>query len=75
MSDVSLIIRCKYCGSEIKVAKGELLKPPTPNENRWWAGNNPPNPTKIRLEGVCDAHQIGNQDTLASFTPRPQKDE
>jgi hypothetical protein len=69
MSDVSVIIRCHYCGSEIKVGNGELLKPPTPDENSWWAGTNPPNPTKIRLNGTCDAHVIGNQDTFTS--PRP----
>jgi hypothetical protein len=73
MSPVSVIIRCQYCGSEIKVGSGELLKPPAPNENLWWAGNNPPNPKKIRLKGICDAHEIGNQDTFASFPPTPQK--
>ena len=73
MSDVSVIIRCHYCGSEVKVGNGELLKPPTANENVWWAGSDPPNPTKIRLKGVCDAHEIGNQDSSASFTPTPQK--
>jgi hypothetical protein len=71
-TDVSVIIRCQYCGSEIKVGNGELLKPPTPNENVWWAGSNPPNPTKIRLKGVCDAHEIGNQDFSASFPTTPQ---
>jgi hypothetical protein len=69
MADVSLLVRCRYCGAEVKVANGQLLKPPNTKLDVWWVGENPPNPTKIRLTGICDAHEIGNQDSSTSLSP------
>jgi hypothetical protein len=73
MTEVSVIIRCRYCGSEIKIDDGKLMKPPRPTENTCWAGQDAPKPKNIRISGICDAHEIGSEDSSVSFAPAMQK--